>query len=105
MATGITEHTGTPATRAEAAAAAAEDGGRRWLRLPNRRAAEPEPETQDAEAEHRMPANLSAWLDHRAKLEAARAHLSTASEAAESEGASLQPRRHPPARGPRRPGR
>jgi hypothetical protein len=88
MATGITEHTGTPATRAEAAAAAAEDGGRRWLRLPNRRAAEPEPETQDAEVEHRMPANLSAWLDHRAKLEAARAHLSSASEAAESKGAT-----------------
>ena len=88
MATGITEHTGTPATRAEAAAAAAEDGGRRWLRLPNRRAAEPEPQTQDAEVEHRMPANLSAWLDHRAKLEAARAHLSSASEAAESEGAT-----------------
>ena len=88
MATGITEHTGTPATRAEAAAAAAEDGGRRWLRLPNRRAAEPEPQTQDAEVEHRMPANLSAWLDHRAKLEAARAHLSSASEAAESEGST-----------------
>lgn len=88
MATGITEHTGTPATRAEAAAAAAEDGGRRWLRMPNRRAAEPEPETQDADVEHRMPANLSAWLDHRAKLEAARAHLSSASEAAESEGAT-----------------
>jgi hypothetical protein len=86
MATGITEHTGTPATRAEAAAAAAEDGGRKWLRLPNRRAAEPEPQTQDAEVEHRMPANLSAWLDHRAKLEAARAHLSSTSEAAESEG-------------------
>jgi len=85
MATGITEHTGTPATRAEAAAAAAEDGGRRWLRLPNRKAAEPEPQTQDAEVEHRMPANLSAWLDHRAKLEAARAHLSSASEAAETE--------------------
>jgi hypothetical protein len=88
MATGITEHTGTPATRAEAAAAAAEDGGRKWLRLPNRRAAEPEPQTQDAEVEHRMPANLSAWLDHRAKLEAARAHLSSASEAAEMEAAT-----------------
>lgn len=101
MATGITEHTGTPATRAEAAAAAAEDGGRRWLRMPNRRAAEPEPETQDSDVEHRMPANLSAWLDHRAKLEAARAHLSSASEAAESEGVTsghagvLQP--EPPA--------
>ncbi len=88
MATGITEHTGTPATRAEAAAAAAEDGGRRWLRLPNRKGAEPEPQTQDAEVEHRMPANLSAWLDHRAKLEAARAHLLSASEAAESEPAT-----------------
>jgi hypothetical protein len=82
MATGITEHTGTPATRAEAAAEAAADQGKRgWLRRPSRKAGEqPTTQRKDAaaaaeaeEAEHRMPANLTAWLDHRAKLAAARA--------------------------------
>ena len=31
------------------------------------------PKASASETEHRMPANLSAWLDHRAKLAAARA--------------------------------
>jgi hypothetical protein len=85
MATGITEHTGTPATRAEAQAeAAANEGKRGWLRLPSRKTEEPKAKGRgkaaaaaaaaaEAEEEHRMPANLTAWLDHRAKLAEARA--------------------------------
>ena len=46
---------------------------------PARPTSSPGPQRKDAaaaeaeEAEHRMPANLTAWLDHRAKLAAARA--------------------------------
>ena len=50
MATRITEHTGGPVTRPQESAA-----------------------TDEGAAEHRMPANLSAWLDHRAKLAEVRA--------------------------------
>ena len=96
MATGITEHTGTPATRAEAAAeAAAEQGKRGWLRRPSRKAAEEATAARkDAasaeaeEAEHRMPANLTAWLDHRAKLAAARAEAEGKAEGEATEAAS-----------------
>ncbi|SER98962.1 Signal transduction histidine kinase [Pedococcus cremeus] len=97
MATGITEHTGTPATRAEAAAEAANDGKRSWLRLPSRRSDGDEPKAKgrgrgkeaaaaeaEAEEEHRMPANLTAWLDHRAKLAEARAKATEDEAAGES---------------------
>ena len=95
-ATRITEHTGTPATRAEAAAeAAAEQGKRGWLRRPSRKAAEEATAARkDAasaeaeEAEHRMPANLTAWLDHRAKLAAARAEAEGKAEGEATEAAS-----------------
>ncbi|MDF2092152.1 sensor histidine kinase [Knoellia sp. 3-2P3] len=97
MATGITEHTGTPATRAEAAAEAAGEGKRSWLRLPSRKAGEDArakgkeaaaaAAAAEAEDEHRMPANLTAWLDHRAKLAAARAEAETkANDPEASEG-------------------
>lgn len=103
MATGITEHTGTPATRAEATAEAANDGKRSWLRLPSRRGDVDEPKAKgrgrgkeaaaaeaEAEEEHRMPANLTAWLDHRAKLAEARAKA-TEDEAAGESADSDQP--------------
>ena len=97
MATGITEHTGTPATRAEAAAEAAGDSKRGWLRLPSRKAGEESrakgkeaaaaAAAAEAEDEHRMPANLTAWLDPRAKLAAARAEAETKTNDSEvSEG-------------------
>lgn len=102
MATGITEHTGTPATRAEAAAeaAAANEGKRSWLRLPSRKAEADEPKSKgrgkgkeavaeaEAEDEHRMPANLTAWLDHRAKLAEARAK--TEAEAKDAEAGAVE---------------
>ena len=86
MATGITEHTGTPATRAEAAA---DQSGRKWLRRQTRKSLAAEEAgaavAADEAAEHRMPANLSAWLDHRAKLTAARAQAASGEEDASPE--------------------
>jgi hypothetical protein len=63
MATRITEHTGGPVTRPQEA-----------------------PASEEAPAEHRMPANLSAWLDHRAKLAAVRAKAEAEAATSAEEG-------------------
>jgi signal transduction histidine kinase len=102
MATGITEHTGTPATRAEAAAEAVGEGKRGWLRLPSRKAEGEEPKAKgrgrgkeaavaEPEEEHRMPANLTAWLDHRAKLAEARAKTEAGADDATADAGTQAP--------------